>query len=215
METNKGKEEPTIFKDLAGFERFLVSALRQFYRKDKELILYGKTIAPERTVMFRLALALHNELEAYSFNDDLTIDCESNRLTGWDVDRSFRLPSSISSVSEIVPDIICHQRGCRTNNLFAIELKLTGKTNRSVNDKDRRKLEVLTDERYYGYRFGARIVLCSTQAKLDLYEHGTLVHKIIENTLDTGNRASGSSNPRSALPGTPAVGSWWQAPRHP
>ena len=37
MKTNKGKEEPTIFKDLAGFERFLTSALRQFYRKDKEL----------------------------------------------------------------------------------------------------------------------------------------------------------------------------------
>lgn len=141
-----------------------------------------RNVAGERTITHRLAVYLEGELRKKGVvHDDgpLVVDCEYNRHGNdpksfsteaqyevWRIVHTARATSLSENedgfyVFSIAPDIVVHQRRTDANNLLVVEVKRA--SNRESPEYDELKLKLFTherrDERGYGYRYGAWVVV--------------------------------------------------------
>ena len=130
----------------AGLHTKAGNALREFFRKDKNLLCLK---ANERSITHKLAEHLQRQFKY------LEVDCEYNRRRN----RTKKLPDAPETTQTIrpkqkpvYPDIVVHQRGFDDNNQLVIEVK---KSNRGNASRDKDKLREFTKPGGdYKYRLG-------------------------------------------------------------
>jgi hypothetical protein len=103
------------------------SAIEELFDKDDLLL---ELDVNERSISHKLAIYLERQFCEWD------VDCEHNRF-GWDdelskvldfreIERCFRDRNLHFGAVSVFPDIIVHNRGCKKNNLLAIEIKKFG-----------------------------------------------------------------------------------------
>lgn len=144
----------------------VISSLKELYAKDEVLVKRGLC---ERCLVHRLAVYLERIFEGFN------VDCEFNKSFYKDVVSN----KALSSVSGNYVDILVHKRSNKLGeNLLCIEAKK--EENKRDRDKDRRNLEILTEEDRFAYTLGFYVILGKTyeRTRIEVYEKGSVVNKI-------------------------------------
>lgn len=115
--------------------------------------------AGERSVVFRFAYYLQNELSKISKYSELNLDCEYNRK-GVGIKR---IPGFENG---IYPDVILHTRNEDKNNILIIEFK--SYWNDEI-DRDEEKIKSMINiSGDYKYKYGIVVIIGQTIKKLEL-----------------------------------------------
>jgi len=120
--------------------RAVKSCVEQLYQKDGAII--AKNIS-ELAITHRLAVYLEPHFRDYSVDVGYKGNCELGAPK----------PKFYQKGKYGIPDIVVHQRGSNNANLLVIEIKKENNHNQAARERDRIKLEALTDAQGMGYGF--------------------------------------------------------------
>jgi len=133
---------------ILNLKKLIQTAIIRLYDNDNSLILRG---GMERSVSFRFALYLADELAKCDWLREFDLDMEYNK-NGDNPKRTPRRPSGAQ------PDLILHRRGNNLENILVVEIK--GWWNEEPRKNDYIKLEdFIHQEGEYKYGLGAYLEL--------------------------------------------------------
>lgn len=163
-------------------------SIGKLYTKDKEAFKRNKQRGvSERSIVFRFAHYLQNTID--DDNENIFVDCDWN--SSFVDDRG----KPISGTKRFI-DIIVHKRDSNQNhNLICFEIKKWNNYNSKEFAKDKKNLEVLTDNNYqYQYNYGFHITIHRDRrkSKWTIYENGNPITSERERTIFENEPVSNS-----------------------
>ena len=152
--------------------KLILISLYYLYRNDAYLIEHkpDKSMAEfndskhhvgERSIVFRFAHYLQNEIRKIESFENLYVDCEYNR----NIDDLKKLPEPDK---RIIPDVIIHERGVNDNNMLVMEFKTYWNNDQG---HDEEKIECFTYAKgAYKYKYGVTVLINEYSAVVKGYE---------------------------------------------
>ncbi len=142
------------FYDLYRYDKYLI------YNEpssEQSAVTEGKHYVGERSIVFRFAHYLQNELLKSKKYAAYNLDCEYNR----NINGAKTLPGFMNGT---FPDLIVHKRGNNRNNLLVMEFKTYWN---SATDDDKEKVAQYVKKKEYRYKYGIVVVIGKTLAEIE------------------------------------------------
>lgn len=169
-------------------KEMIMACLTKLYDNDASLFERnrGKGVC-ERSLVFRFAHYLQNEISATNKFNDLFVDCDfnsSHELTlgprgniRWREREGKPIPNLDGSSTRRFIDIIVHKRDDnRETNFICFEIKKWNNTSRKEKDKDIKNMIKMTT--YYSYSFGFHLILgkCKEKTSWTIFRDGAPIN---------------------------------------
>lgn len=143
----------------------IIVCITRLYENDKILFQRNRGNGVcERSLVFRFAHYLQNELSATNRFSNLFVDCDFNSSYELTSDSNWResdgkpIPNLDGSSTRRFIDVIIHKRdNHREHNIICFEIKKWNNNRRKEKEKDINNLIKMTTD--YGYSFGFRLIL--------------------------------------------------------
>lgn len=147
-----------IVCDYIYLEEDLLTAIKEFYKKDMELLKRNvHELCITSHIFHYFSMFFEEKYAPYN------IDPEYNR-NGYD-------PKRYVEKEYARPDMIIHKRNCNKYNLLYIEFK-ANVSNYDAHDTYKIKEFVFKDEYSYNYRYGVSVLLNLNEVKMLWFENG-------------------------------------------
>lgn len=149
----------------------IVAAFEVLYHRDRELVRWN---THERCLSARFVSYFMPIAEKSCDYEGLDVDPEYNRFS------ANGDPKCIDN-DAVVPDVVIHQRGKPMYNICVMEFKKDETSNDVHNDYW--KLESLTTDPKYNYRYGVHVVMGIQDLSLVWFEKGRKIERVRYNTF--------------------------------